>query len=523
MRAHLVFAPLLLAFSAGCGAFRPPLTCPANGGRVWSETISQHFVLRTDVDAAEARTTLAEMERLHAALAAALARPPQVVEGRVDLVAFASADDYAAITGNHRTSLAHFTPQPDGDLEPQPTIVMHAGLERETRGTILHELTHRFLHERWSDVPPWLDEGLAQYYSTLEVEGNRAFVGAHGGNLTFVDERQSWADASTYRSDGISVSTIPAVREILTASRASFYAHAAEGGGPSFDDRRTQAVLYASSWKLAQFFVDGAEDTYRSRFTSFLAALDAGSRPTSAFSKAFEGVDFEAIDTAFHWFLTRGTSAQHPVSFRSAPPETTEGHTLSDAEVHLLWARTRQWTPDALDAIRKDIEEAARRDPGSPEPAYQEAVLAMRTRRFDAAARKLDAALAQRPEDPRYLLARSMVADHLAEQTRAEILDRLAKVARSAAQLAAVAEHDVAQGRADEALALSERAVRRDPHCWACQDVRALALLAKGRVDDALDAIHRAIALLPENAPIPGTVTAHLRRIEEAHTTRPAP
>ena len=74
-------------------------------------------------------------------------------------------------------------PRQADDPDPQPTIAIHgrmliAGtLVEATQRRFRHELTHRFLDHRVRWSPPWLEEGLAEYYSTLKVDGSDAVVG----------------------------------------------------------------------------------------------------------------------------------------------------------------------------------------------------------------------------------------------------------------------------------------------------------------------------------------------------------
>ena len=77
----------------------------------------------------------------------------------------------------------YFMPRQPDDPDPQPTIAIHgrmliAGtLVEATQRRFRHELTHRFLDHRLRWTPPWLEEGLAEYYSTLKVNGGDAIVG----------------------------------------------------------------------------------------------------------------------------------------------------------------------------------------------------------------------------------------------------------------------------------------------------------------------------------------------------------
>jgi hypothetical protein len=160
-----VSLPCLL--SLGCAA---PLRCPAHGGAPWTELTSAHLIVRTDAPEAYVRRLIAEYEGLHAALAYVTERPRPAEDAKVIFVQFERRSDFYEMTGHKPFMRAYFTPQAPGDFEQEPTVVAHAELPDDARETFLHEVAHRFLHERFGAIPSWLDEGMAQYYETIRGE-----------------------------------------------------------------------------------------------------------------------------------------------------------------------------------------------------------------------------------------------------------------------------------------------------------------------------------------------------------------
>src|SRR5882724_6401879 len=55
-------------------------------------------------------------------------------------------------------------------------IVMNNSIN-ESRPVAVHELTHLMVHQIGLDLPPWLNEGLAELYSNLEPAGSKIRVG----------------------------------------------------------------------------------------------------------------------------------------------------------------------------------------------------------------------------------------------------------------------------------------------------------------------------------------------------------
>src|SRR4051812_8616260 len=55
-------------------------------------------------------------------------------------------------------------------------IVMYNGLE-QGRPVAVHELAHLMIHQLGQELPVWINEGLAEFYSNLEPRGNQIIVG----------------------------------------------------------------------------------------------------------------------------------------------------------------------------------------------------------------------------------------------------------------------------------------------------------------------------------------------------------
>ena len=71
---------------------------------------------------------------------------------------------------------AHYSQLPN-DVEPAPVVVVGEGLTTATRVKFYHELTHDLFARNFGWAPPWRNEGWAQYYSTLRVEGDCVCLG----------------------------------------------------------------------------------------------------------------------------------------------------------------------------------------------------------------------------------------------------------------------------------------------------------------------------------------------------------
>jgi hypothetical protein len=522
MRTSILPFTVVAVLHLGCAAARPPLTCPAHGGAPWTETTSQHFVLHTDAPAAEAEAIVEQFERLHDALALVTRRPasPDV---HIEVVRFERRKDFFEAVGHDTTVGAYFTHAAPGDLEPRPTLVLHAeDMSDEAQETFLHELTHRFLSDRFVALPAWLNEGLAQYYATLRLAGGRAVLGATGDS-DFSDRSFFWTswrgNAQTLQ---IPVAKAPTIWSLVDSDRSTFSRRFRERTGPTNDEREKLTANYGGAWKLVHYLLDGPDAGDRARFAAFVAALERGERPRDAFLQVF-GDQMPRLEKAYHLYLTTLVSATRSVEL---PPASTTAsptsRTMTDAEVHLVWARLLPRTKafEAMGAAQLD--EALVSEPSSPEVRYARAVRAIYAKDFGAADREISAALDARPEEPRYLCAKVLASRRSGREPPRELSERLAHTATSATQLGIAAEEAAKAGRLDDGLALLGRAIKVDPSCWSCHAVRAQILLAKGALDEALAAVDRGLSILPDGSPVDEVVKLR-RSIELARAKGSAP
>lgn len=531
-------AALALAVcTMACSAFHGPLTPPELGGAPWAEITSPHYLMKTNASPSRAREVLADLEQGYAALAHLTQGVPREAEPAIEVVLFGRDRDFFEIAGQARTMNAYMASGLVADLESQPVVVMYASeVVEEARMTVQHELAHRFLHQRYPRLPTWLDEGLAQYYSSARFDGGRLIVGQFA-KVDFSDRPYFWlASRDGFTQSQIPVHLAPTVWQLIHGERVEFYT---AGGvdNVSNKDRERGSAHYAGAWRLVHLLMNGPNAGDRARFQSFLGDLQRGEHAQVSFLERF-GDDWAGLERRYRAYLME-QRLQTAVSAYPGLPPATAGPTarvMSVADVHLLWARLLPWDKDGLPRVRKELDAAVAADPTSPEVRLRTAKYLFVEKDLAGAKRELDAALDKAPEDPRALWAltawyrESVVASggtpkEVNDAPPAALVERLARTARSARQMDAVAWYYALHGRADDALALSLRSLRADPLCWGCQDTQAMILLAKGRLDEAMIALDRALTLIPEGMVTSPVMVEHRLLIEKARAARgrPAP
>lgn len=523
---------LIASASLSCAVLRAPLTSPAHGGAAWNELTSHHFVLQSDVEAHEARETITEFETLRAALAQVF--PPPAIEpsGRIEIVLFDRTKDFHELTRKPRSTLAYFAAHLRPDLEAQPVLVLHSELGEEGRSTFLHELTHRFIHQRIVDAPVWLNEGLAQLYSTLRIRDGKITFGGRLPAADFSERPFFWSAWYEDRAQlQIPTEKAPTVRALLDADRTAFYIGKSDEASTEKEVER-QIAYYTAAWKLVQLLVNGPDDAVRVRFQRFLSAIERGAKAKPAFHAAFDDAELDRLERLFRTYLTEVRLLRAVTEYQPPKPSSLEREeVMSDARVHLLWARLMPWNNETRSAVRLEIDAALASDPASSEAHFLSAIQRLYGLDLEGAHRDLTLALVQRPDDPRYLLGQLL---WFKERPRKNgepaddpavidaLVERLARVAQTPAQLDGVASHYVSRGRPSDAFAFTERALHLDPTCWRCEDTHAIVLFRVHRHSEALAAVERALALLPESADA-RQVLDHRRAILAASAATPAP
>lgn len=154
----------------------------------------------------------------------------------------------------------------------------------EAMRVVFHEYAHLVISNLWRNAPTWVNEGLAEFYSTYEVsrDGREAVI----GRPVMDHVRELNASRSLKLAD------------LLTVDQQS----------PLYNEQNRRSVFYAESWALTHLIVLGKPARTKELFM-YLDAVMQGVEPTVAWQKAFAATDMErelrnyARDGSFRAFL----------------------------------------------------------------------------------------------------------------------------------------------------------------------------------------------------------------------------
>ena len=159
-------------------------------------------------------------------------------------------------------------------------ITLSVGERRGSLDTIFHEYVHYLLDTNIgrSDLPPWLGEGLAEYFETLQfTEDRRVVAGAPPpGHLVLLDR----AGLSRYQDF------------LLLITRRSIRAATNRG-----------SLFYAQAWALTHYLFHAGK-TERPQFDELLILLRGQDSGEAVFEKLF-GRDRSATEKALREYITQ--------------------------------------------------------------------------------------------------------------------------------------------------------------------------------------------------------------------------
>jgi len=459
-------AGLAVLAAVGC-AHAPGSRAP--GEPHWIELTSRHFTLRTDLPRRQARAALADFEGVYGTLET-VAFAGDAPRDRIDVVLFSDEERFKELAPSG--AAGYFMPRQPDDPDPQPTIAIHgrmliAGtLVESTQRRFRHELTHRFLDHRLRWTPPWLEEGLAEYYSTLKVQGDDAIVGTlPNTQIIRVDIHSSASLIGSLTEDRVDLAEVPTVQQLLTADFSTFH------------DRAHELAYYAGAWTFVHMMLNGPFG-YAPHFQRFLDLLAGGATPPEAWRDCFWSIPLWKLERDFKRYVTRTEMDPHAISVavpKAKKPESER--VMAAAEVHLMLARIRPWdSRESILAAGNELAEARRLagEHASPELHYWSALYALRWRHFDEAERELRAAAALEPGRARYWLALGETLERDERPDAAAELDeavaRLVPMATSAHALDFLARYYSGRGQVDAGLPYAVRAVATERGCWECEE-----------------------------------------------------
>jgi len=201
--------------------------------------------------------------------------------------------------------------------------------ERGRERVLQHEGFHQFAHLRiGSDLPPWANEGLADYFGVSILVGRRLRTGlVPAGRLEAIQD-------AVARDDHIPFAELLSLTTDAWAMRVV-------GGDPR------SGLMYLQSWSMVHFLVNADRGRYARMFERYLELISQGRESMGAFREAFGTDDLHSFEKAW----ARYVEDLEPDALSTA----TERLEFLGAGLAML--HEQGVAPDSIEALRDALRE----------------------------------------------------------------------------------------------------------------------------------------------------------------------
>lgn len=434
---------------------------PGATQRAWIELQTPTFTFVSQASEKRTRRLALELEQLHSTLATLAGGTPRDPRPTVIYVFDRSNDfrDYTYwIEGGPAPVSGFFRGREDLNL-----ISIDASRHGEATAVVFHEFAHEVINARLPGLPVWLDEGLAELYSTFRLKKNTAEIGRPMDNHLMRLGREPL----------IPLAALMAV----------------DHDSPYYTERDRRSLFYAESWALTHMLLLG-DDDLAARTRGYLRTLTPGTDPDALF-RAQVTDDLDALQARLREYVAKRVFRYLKIELPSEEPTVIgPSRPLARAEIVTRLGELLASEDSPRPTARQHLEAALKLDPGSGRALSALALLAESRAAWQDAARLHRQALSATPHDPvvavraaRYELVRG------GDTTRAaEILEGCVKTSPGYGPCwVRLAEALVAVGRADDrAISLASRAVTMMPSRTETILNLVELLLAADRIEDAV-------------------------------------
>ena len=287
-----------------------PVPATAQTRDSWRSIRTNNLFVIGNADPEKLRQVAVWLEFFHSAFGRLVSR--NVIDGSVPTTVIVFRDEasfmpFKPLYQGRPANLAGFF-QPGQDVN---YIAMSLDpSERDPFSIAFHEYVHLHLRDNIPNVPLWLNEGLAEFYGSLEFSGGEAILGAPLGYIRLLR----------------SVELLP-LKTLFSIDTRS----------PHYNEQDKTGIFYGQSWALVHYLMLSGGPTRQSQFKRFLNLVGRGDDAGKAMEDSF-GMSLDQIEDELRSYIRRG---QLPtLRMASDDPEAYASYTamqrvaLSEAEAN---------------------------------------------------------------------------------------------------------------------------------------------------------------------------------------------
>lgn len=259
--------------------------------------------------------------------------------------------------------------QPNEDLNY--ITLTTEGEKEETYGTIFHEYIHFLIETNFgkSDVPPWFNEGLAEYYQTFSIADDQKVTlgGIQQGHLYLLQDNKLMPLKTFFELDNYSLHQ---------------------------NADHSRSIFYAQAWALTHYLIQGNKGANSGTMGDFLSLILKGQPPEKAFQQVFQR-DYAAMEKELKKYVEQSRYMTSVLTFKTKLTFDTQmtAVPLSEAEANAYLGDLLYHTHNYNDA-EKYLQTALSLDANSVIANTSYGLVKMRQRKFGEAKSYLEKALA---------------------------------------------------------------------------------------------------------------------------------
>ena len=243
------------------------------------------------------------------------------------------------------------------------------GDDADTYGTIFHEYVHFIINTNFgkSEVPPWFNEGLAEYYQTFEIsDDQKVKLGLPQSNHLALLQQNKLIPLDTF----------------FKISNYALHQNA----------NHSRSIFYAQAWALIHYLVQGGKSDGLSKFLT-LAMKDVPSE--KAFQEAFQ-ISYAQMEKDLQKYVSQNSYKYSLVSFKTKLVFENEMHTSPISEaVSDTYLGDLLYHTNRADDAEPFLQKAVALEPDSSMANTSLGMVKMRQKKFDEAKNYFEKAISE--------------------------------------------------------------------------------------------------------------------------------
>jgi tetratricopeptide (TPR) repeat protein len=460
-------------------AFLPPAF--GAGEQKWVEVHTAHFSVITDAGDKRGREVALRMEQMRAVFGQLLMKGKLKMPVPVTVVALKSDKQYDRVApGRQSNARGFYVPGTD-----RIYIVLNL-FESDPWRAVAHPLAHYFLNYNYPPAQGWFDEGLAEYFGSIQIGGRQVEM---GGDPELAPE---WHEDifDQMRRDPKPQSLTQLLSSPVWLSMVDLFTMKHDSSGATEGTHNT--LYYAQSWMVIHYLVNKNRMPETGKY--FDLVLNQKVPVEKAMVEAFDlsaSQMEEVVKTYFKSLSGLGIAldlAKKPAADPENIPQPIHVNVpfdadelgaavnpVADQEARAVIGDLMARVPEHHDQAIQDLQQLVA-DPKDNEPARRGLAWDhIQQKQLDAAADELDKAAELTPRDPWIWYYRSVLKYRQAQATRQEMRG----LANMLQDLRAVTDWY--------------------PELADAYNMFGMARVEGGGINSALEAQRQAIALAPRN------------------------